>query len=89
LAELRRHAREHLAQARGLWSTASSAILPALLPVAAVGPTLARMGRRSYDPFAPFELAPLRRQWLIWRAARQPERIFLGSPRGASSPPAS
>jgi phytoene synthase len=85
LAELRHHAREHLAQARGLWSTASSAILPALLPVAAVGPTLAHMERRSYDPFVPFELAPLRRQWLIWRAARKPERIFLGSPRGARS----
>jgi 15-cis-phytoene synthase len=88
LAELRRHAREHLAQARGLWSTAFRAVLPALLPVALVGPTLARMERRGYDPFVPFELAPLRRQWLIWRAVRQPDRIFLVSPREVS-PPAS
>jgi hypothetical protein len=24
----------------------------------------------------PVEIAPWRRQWLIWRAARQPARIF-------------
>ena len=37
-------------------------------------------GRRSTawsasDPFAPAELPPWRRQWLIWRAARNPARI--------------
>jgi phytoene synthase len=50
--------------------------MPALLPVALAGPTLARMERRDYDPFVPIEIAPWRRQWLIWRAARQPSRIF-------------
>jgi len=37
---------------------------------------LARMERRSYDPFKPIEIAPWRRQWCIWRAARRPDRIF-------------
>jgi hypothetical protein len=35
-----------------------------------------RMERRDYDPVVPVELAPWRRQWLIWRAARRPSRIF-------------
>jgi phytoene synthase len=50
--------------------------MPALLPVALAGPTLARMERRDYDPFAPVEIAQWRRQWLIWRAARRPTRMF-------------
>jgi 15-cis-phytoene synthase len=52
------------------------AVMPALLPVALAGPTLARMERRNYDPFTPVEIAPWRRQLIIWRAARQPHRIF-------------
>jgi phytoene synthase len=55
---------------------APPAVTPALLPVALVRPTLARMERRSYDPFAPVEIARWRRQWLLWRAARRPARIF-------------
>jgi hypothetical protein len=47
--------------------------LPAFLPVALVRPSLDGMARR--DPFAPAELSPWRRQWLIWRAARNPARI--------------
>jgi 15-cis-phytoene synthase len=76
LAELRLCARRHLSRARDLIATAPSAVLPALLPVALAGPTLARMERRDYDPFVPVEIAPWRRQWLIWRAARQPSRMF-------------
>jgi phytoene synthase len=53
------------------------AVTPALLPVALVGPTLTRMERNDHDPFEPVEIVPWRRQWLIWRAARQPARIFL------------
>ena len=56
--------------------TVSSVTTPALLPVALARPTLARMERRDYDPFVPIEIAPWRRQWLIWRAARRPARIF-------------
>jgi hypothetical protein len=44
-----------------------------LLPLAPVRPLLDRLERS--DPFAPAELAPWRRQWLIWRAARNPVRI--------------
>jgi phytoene synthase len=76
LAEMRLHARRHLAAAHELLATAPAAIMPALLPVALAGPTLARMERRDYDPFVPVEIAQWRRQWLIWRAAGQPARIF-------------
>src|SRR5258707_1356518 len=43
---------------------------------ALAGPTLARMERRDYDPFVPVAIAQWRRQWLIWRAARRPRRMF-------------
>jgi 15-cis-phytoene synthase len=76
LAELRGHAREHLAQARRLAEGVPPALLPALLPVALAGPLLDRMERADYDPLTPVELAPWRRQWLLWRAARRPARIF-------------
>jgi phytoene synthase len=76
LAELRLLARGHLGEAQRLLATAPSAVMPALLPVALAGPTLARMERRGYDPFVPVEIAPWRRQWFIWRAARRPTRIF-------------
>jgi phytoene synthase len=46
------------------------------LPAAVVAPTLARMEHRSYDPFVEIDISPWRRQWLIWRAARKPDRIF-------------
>ncbi|PWT88311.1 MAG: phytoene/squalene synthase family protein [Proteobacteria bacterium] len=74
LAELRAQARRHLAAAQQAFATTPSAFVPALLPVAMVGPTLARMERG--DAFAPIEFAPWRRQWVIWRAARRPARIF-------------
>jgi phytoene synthase len=76
LAELRLCARRHLADARELIASAPPAALPALLPGALVSPTLARMERRDYDPFVPVEIAPWRRQWLIWRASRRPRRMF-------------
>jgi phytoene synthase len=76
LAELRLHARRHLRAAQQLLASAPPAVIPALLPVALAGPTLARMERRGYDPFTPIEIAPWRRQLSIWRAARAPRRIF-------------
>ena len=76
LADLRGSARRHLRRAQELAQTVSPSVMPALLPVALAGPTLARMERRDYDPFVPIEIAPWRRQWLIWRAARRPSRIF-------------
>jgi phytoene synthase len=76
LADLRDNARHHLRQAQDMARTVSPDVMPALLPVALAGATLARMERRDYDPFVPVEIAPWRRQWLIWRAARRPSRIF-------------
>jgi phytoene synthase len=76
LAELRQRARHHLREAQELLAAAPPAVLPALLPVTLAAPTLARLERRDYDPFVPVEIAPWRRQWLIWRAARRPSRIF-------------
>jgi phytoene synthase len=73
LAELRNLARRHLAAtSEGVKALPDQAI-PAFLPVALVQPSLDRLERS--DPFAPLELAPWRRQWLIWRAARNPARI--------------
>ncbi len=76
LAELRRHARRQLAVAQADLEFAPATLLPALLPVALVGPMLRPMDRRGYEPFDVPPLSRLRRQWLLWRAARDPSRIF-------------
>ncbi len=76
LAEMRAIARGHLATAQGKLKSAPAEILPAFLPVALVGPQLRRMERPGYRPFAPQQILPWRRQWLLWRAARDPSRIF-------------
>jgi len=69
-------ARQHLAAAQLKLKSASAEILPGFLPLALVGPQLRRMERSDYDPFRPQPIAPWRWQWLLWRAARNPERIF-------------
>jgi phytoene synthase len=66
-------ARRHLLAAHQQITTLPDGTLPAFLPIALVRPSLDRLARR--DPFAPAELSPWRRQWLIWRAARNPARI--------------
>ncbi len=76
LAELRQIARRHLVVAQSKVALAPPETMPAFLPVALVGPTLRRMERGDYDPFKVEPLSFLRRQWLIWRAARDPRRIF-------------
>jgi len=76
LADMRAEARRHLVDAKPLLAAAASEVMPALLPLALVAPTLARMERPDYDPFAPVESAPWRRPWLIWRAARRPNRML-------------
>jgi phytoene synthase len=72
-ADLQDVARRHLVATHQQMATLPDAVLPAFLPVALVRPSLDRLARR--DPFAPAELSPWRRQWLIWRAARNPARI--------------
>ncbi|HEX4411653.1 MAG TPA: phytoene/squalene synthase family protein [Xanthobacteraceae bacterium] len=73
LAELRTLARRHLATAKDMMPAVPSQALPPFLSVALVRSSLDRLD--SGDAFAPTELAPWRRQWLIWRAARNPARI--------------
>jgi phytoene synthase len=76
LAELRCIAHGHLRRARELAARALAEAMPAFLPVALAGAVLARMERGDYDPFVPVVVAPWRRQWRMWRAARHPTRIF-------------
>lgn len=76
LAELRSHIRHHMAAAQNELSGAPVQILPALLPATLVGPTLHRMERVGGAPYQFKPLSAPRRQWLLWRAARDPARIF-------------
>jgi phytoene synthase len=68
LAELRAHACAAFARFRGAAGTLPDRCAPAFLPVAVVPLVLAKLDRA--DPFTPVELPPWRRQWAIWRAAR-------------------
>jgi 15-cis-phytoene synthase len=72
-AELRDLGRRHLDAANQQMAALPPLAMPALLPVALVRPALMRL--EGGDPFSPSEIAPWRRQWLIWRAARHPARI--------------
>lgn len=76
LAEMRVLLRGHLAKAGDMLISAPEKILPAFLPLALIGPTLRLMDRRDYEPFRFVPLPQWRRQWLLWRAARNPQRIF-------------
>ncbi len=73
LAEVQDLAWQHLAAARHALPTLPPQALSAVLPVALVRPLLNRLQRS--DAFAPGEVPSWRRQWLIWRAARNPARI--------------
>jgi phytoene synthase len=73
LAELRTLVRRHLAQLQVHLPNLAPQALPAVLPVATVRSSLDRLERG--DAFAPGEITLWRRQWLIWRAARNPARI--------------
>jgi len=76
LAELRGHARRRMGSSKAKLDSAPTEILPAYIPVALVGPQFRRMERRGYEPFVNDQISPWRRQWLLWRAARDPSRIF-------------
>jgi len=78
LAEMRGLVREHLAKARQGLRAVPPQILPAFLPLALIEPTLRRMDRADDEPFKFQPLPAWRRQWLIWRAARNPGRLFAG-----------
>jgi 15-cis-phytoene synthase len=72
-AELRAIGSRHLTAVHERLATLPGDALSPFLPVALVRPSLDRL--RRCDPFSPIELSPWRRQWLIWRAARNPARI--------------
>lgn len=76
LADMRVRARSHLSEAGKRAGAAPPEIWPALLTAALVRQELARMERHGYQPFQPDSLPQWRRQWLLWRAARDPQRIF-------------
>jgi 15-cis-phytoene synthase len=79
LADFCRQARSHLDRMRNGVAELPDRLVPALLPVALVGPYLARMQRRDYQPFrTAVEVPQWRKQWLLWRAARDPRRIAGG-----------
>ncbi len=77
LAELRLRARRRLDAARPLLAAVPEAVMPALLPFALTKPSLDRMERRSYRPFAAADWPQWRRQWVLWRAARAPSRKLV------------
>jgi 15-cis-phytoene synthase len=72
-AELRGLARAHLGTTTEMVRPLPREALPAFLPLAPVGRWLDRLERS--EVFAPRVLSPWRRQWLIWRAARNPHRL--------------
>jgi 15-cis-phytoene synthase len=72
-AELRDVARQQLPEVRQCLKALPQEALAAFLPLALVGPSLRLLDR--CDAFAPTVISPWRRQWLIWRAARNPARI--------------
>lgn len=76
LAELRAFARQHLESAQAKFASMPPELLSPFLPLALLGSTLRRMERADYTPFQFRPLPPWRRQWLLWRAARNPDRIF-------------
>jgi phytoene synthase len=72
LTDLRTIARQHLAEAEREIADLAPPVKAAFLPLALVRPYLERMDRANYDPFSGgVEIAPWRRQWIIWRAARK------------------
>ncbi len=65
-------ARERLAEAERRLKQSPREILPAFVPLGALGLDLDRLERNASTPFdPPAEVSPLRRQWTIWRWARR------------------
>jgi 15-cis-phytoene synthase len=75
LAEFRLRARRHLNRIGEAIDEIPTRAQVAFLPLAPLRLWLLAMERPDYDPFRPPEIAPWRRQWRIWRAARSPQRI--------------
>lgn len=69
LADLRREARQWLAQARAGLRDVATPVSCAILPIALVEPYL-RASESAADVRAPVEIQPLTRTWRLWRARR-------------------
>src|SRR5258708_8763142 len=74
-AELRSRARSQLTRIGETIGEIPRSAQPAFLSLAPLRLWLFAMERADYDPFRPPEVAPWRRQWRIWRAAKKPRRI--------------
>jgi 15-cis-phytoene synthase len=75
LRDMRDIGTAHLASVGRSMTSVPRAAIPALLPLAVSRLELNRMKRLDYEPFAPRPISPWRRQWAIWRAARNVRRI--------------
>jgi phytoene synthase len=72
LADMRDHARRHLAAARDAMHGVAGEVQAAFLPLSLVELYLRAMERRGYDPFRTvIDVPQWRRQWALWRAARR------------------
>lgn len=73
------HMRDHVRAAFGRFAAAAPAVpeacAPALLPATLVPQLLQRLQDGAAEPFAEVEVAPWRRQWALWRAARRWPRV--------------
>jgi phytoene synthase len=75
LMALRARALLHLSALRISIGDVPPALVPALLPLAPVRTLLMRLEREKDAPFEMVDVPQWRRQWLMWRAARNPRRI--------------
>jgi phytoene synthase len=72
LMELRAITRGHLAKALAGLAELEAALVPVFLPVMLVEPRLEVAERKGFDPFQTTgEIAPWRRQWILWRSMRR------------------
>lgn len=72
LAEMRSMARTNLEKATSQIERVTPAHRTIFLPLALVDAYLSRMDRDQYNPFTTrIEISQLRKQWILWRAARR------------------
>jgi phytoene synthase len=70
LSQMGREALAEIEIVRASLMRISETLHPAFLPLAVAQRLLLRMEKRCSDPFSPGELPQWRRQWILWRAAR-------------------
>ncbi len=79
LGDVRAAVRDRLDRLRSALPDVPGEALPAFLPVALVPGYLAVTQRADFEPFRTVvDLPQWRKQWMLWRASRQPARIAGG-----------